>query len=242
MQKRTANPLLTSFMIFGGLLATVGCGPLLAETLALHVPLPEPLPHLRVLTLLVGLHLLGLCFGLGGATMLDLWVLRWIRRGSLPVEVGRTFHFISDAVAIGLGLLWLSGLGFLALYVMESPEKLENPKLWAKVLVVGVLTINGMIIHAFALPEVLRDLSRPLLHGVSRGKVAVFLVSGAISGVSWYTAFAFGIFRELNNNVTFTLLIIMWFTAAVAASLALGLLWWKLFGWGKRDSLLQITD
>ena len=60
--------------------------------------------------------------------------------------------------------------------------------------------------------------------------------------MSWYTAFAFGIFRELNNNVTFTLLIIMWFTAAVAASLAVALLWWKFFGMGRRASLVQSSD
>ncbi|MGJ7512907.1 hypothetical protein ACSFE6_00930 [Pseudomonas baetica] len=242
MQKRIVNPLLKFSVIIGGLLAILCCESLLADTVTLSVPLPDPLPQLRVLTFLVGLHLLGLCFGLGGATMLDLWILRWLRRGSLPVEVGRTFHFISDAVAIGLVLLWLSGLGFLALYVMEAPDKLENPKLWAKVLVVSVLTINGMIIHAFVLPEVLRDLSRPLLYGVSRSRVAIFLVSGAVSGVSWYTAFAFGIFRELNNSVTFTLLIIMWFTAAVAASLAVALLWWKFFGMGRRASLVQSSD
>lgn len=234
MQKRIAKPRLTFFVILGGLFATLSSGTLLAETLTLSVPLPDPLPHLRVATLLVGMHLLGLCFGLGGATMLDLWILRWIRKGSLPVEAGRIFHFISDAVAIGLGLLWLSGLGLLALYLMESPEKLENPKLWAKVLVVGVLTINGMIIHAFVLPEVLRDLSRPLLHGVTRSRIVVFLMSGAISGVSWYTAFAFGIFRELNNSVTFSLLIIMWLTTALATSLVVTLLWWRFFGIGKR--------
>lgn len=242
MQKRIVNRRLKFSVIIGGLLAILCGESLLADTVPLSVPLPDPLPQLRVLTFLVGLHLLGLCFGLGGATMLDLWILRWLRRGSLPVEVGRTFHFISDTVAIGLVLLWLSGLGFLALYVMETPDKLENPKLWAKVLVVSVLTINGMIIHAFVLPEVLRDLSRPLLYGVSRSRVAVFLVSGAVSGVSWYTAFAFGIFRELNNNVTFTLLIIMWFTAAVAASLAVALLWWKFFGMGRRASLVQSSD
>jgi hypothetical protein len=212
-------------IIFGGLLALSGSGHLLADTLALSVPLPDPLPQLKVLTLLVGIHLLGMCFGLGGATMLDLWILRWMRKGSLPVEIGRTFHFISDAVTIGLCLLWLSGLGFLALYAMESPEKFENPKLWAKVIVVIVLTINGMIIHAFVLPEALRDLSRPLLFGVSRGRAALFLASGAISGVSWYTAFAFGIFRELNNSVTFTLLVIMWLTLILATSLAATLLW-----------------
>lgn len=215
----------TSLMFFGGLLALSSSGHLLADTLALSVPLPDPLPQLNVLTLLVGIHLLGMCFGLGGATMLDLWILRWMRRGSLPVEIGRIFHFISDAVTAGLCLLWLSGLGFLALYAMESPEKLENPKLWAKVIVVIVLTINGIIIHAFVLPAALRDLSRPLLFGVSRSRAALFLASGAVSGVSWYTAFAFGIFRELNNTVTFTLLVIMWLTLVLAASLAAILLW-----------------
>ena len=88
-------------MIFSGLLALSSSGYLLADTLAFSVPLPDPLPQLKVLTLLVGMHLLGMCFGLGGATMLDLWILRWMRRGSLPVELGRTFHFISDAVALG---------------------------------------------------------------------------------------------------------------------------------------------
>lgn len=215
----------TSLMFFGGLLALSSSGHLLADTLALSVPLPDPLPQLNVLTLLVGIHLLGMCLGLGGATMLDLWILRWMRRGSLPVEIGRTFHFISDAVTAGLCLLWLSGLGFLALYAMESPEKLENPKLWAKVIVVIVLTINGIIIHAFVLPAALRDLSRPLLFGVSRSRAALFLASGAVSGVSWYTAFAFGIFRELNNTVRFTLLVIMWLTLVLAASLAAILLW-----------------
>jgi len=215
----------TSLMIVGGLLALFSSGHLLADPLTLSVPLPDPLPQLKVLTLLVGLHLLGMCFGLGGATMLDLWILRWMRKGSLPAEIGRIFHFISEAVTIGLCLLWLSGLGFLALYAMESPEKFENPKLWAKVIVVIVLTINGLIIHAFVLPEALRDLSRPLLFGVSRTRAALFLASGAISGVSWYTAFAFGLFRELNNSVTLTLLVIMWLTLIVAASIGATLLW-----------------
>lgn len=226
-------------MILGSLLALSSSGQLLADTVALSVPLPEPLPQLKVLTLLVALHLLGMCFGLGGATMLDLWIWRWMRRGRLPVEIGRTFHFISGAVSIGLCLLWLSGLGMLALYEMESPEKFENPKLWAKILVVSVLTINGMIIHMFVLPEALRDLSRPLLFGVSRRRAAFFLASGAISGASWYTAFAFGIFRELNNSVTLTLLVIMWLALIAAASLAAILLWFNYAAAAKKTPSLS---
>ncbi len=157
--------------------------------------------------------------------MLDFWILRWMCKGSLPIEVGRLFEFISHAVTIGLCLLWFSGLGLLALYAVESPEKLDNPKLWAKAVVVIALTINGLIIHAFVLPETLRDLSRPLLLGASRKRATLFLVSGAVSGASWYTAFALGIFRELNNKVAFDVLISLWITLTATAALTIVLLW-----------------
>ncbi|WP_223505300.1 hypothetical protein [Pseudomonas sp. GL-RE-29] len=116
---------------------------------------------------------------------------------------------------------------------------MENPKLWAKIIVVIALTINGVIIHAFVLPEALRDLSRPLLFGVSRSRAALFLASGAVSGGSWYTAFAFGIFRELNNSVTFSVLVIMLFTLIVAASLAAILLWLNSAAGARKFSALS---
>ncbi|WP_221033382.1 hypothetical protein [Pseudomonas cichorii] len=241
MHKRTASPFGSVMALMAMTLAITFCEPALADPRELKIDLPDPLPHVRVLTLLIGLHLLGLCFGLGGATMLDYWILRWMRKGSLPVEIKSTFTFISTVVAIGLGLLWLSGLGFLALYGMESPEKLANPKLWAKVCIVTALTLNGMLIHVFVLPVVLRDMSQPILDGVSRGRIAVFLISGALSAMSWYIAFALGIFRELNNGVSFSLLIALWLTLTVAASLAAALLWVQLRA-GKRKSVTSFPD
>ncbi|MFF8801550.1 MULTISPECIES: hypothetical protein [unclassified Methylobacterium] len=194
------------------------------ETL-LSLPLPAPLPPVRLLTILVGLHLLGLCFGLGGATMLDFWILRWMRWGGLPNEIARTFLFVSKVVTVGLVLLWVSGLGFLAVYAVEAPEKLSNPKLVAKITVVAVLTVNGWLIHALVLPGVLRDVSRPMFDGVSRLRTGVFLISGAVSGVSWYTAFALGLMRELNGRVTAGLLLALWSAALVAAGLAAYAFW-----------------
>ncbi|WP_244965547.1 hypothetical protein [Methylobacterium soli] len=206
--------------------AGLACLPALAGPLA--VPLPAPLPPVRLLTLLVGMHLVGLCLGLGGATMLDFWILRWMRWGGMPPEIERTFLFISKVVSVGIGLLWLSGLGFLALYAVEAPEKLANPKLWAKILVVVVLTVNGLLIHALVLPSVLRDVRRPMLAGASGIEAGIFLVSGAVSGVSWYTAFALGLMRELNDRVPAHLLVLLWLGATVAASLGAALLWGHL--------------
>ncbi|WP_342167179.1 hypothetical protein [Methylobacterium sp. SD21] len=213
----------------GLLLGLLGASPALAEPLTLA--LPGPLPPVRVLTLLVGLHLVGLCFGLGGATMLDFWILRWMRWGSLPPEIARIFLFVSKVCTVGIVLLWLSGLGFLAVYAAESPEKFQNPKLWAKITVVVVLTLNGLIIHSAVLPGILRDVGRPMLDGISGARTGIFLVSGAVSGVSWYTAFVLGLMRELNNVVAYGTLIGLWLTGVAAGSVGAYTLWLHLREW-----------
>ncbi|GJD43667.1 hypothetical protein AFCDBAGC_1519 [Methylobacterium cerastii] len=222
---------LSSGAVVAGALAVAGClvwalPACAAEPITL--PMPAPLPPIRILTLLVGLHLIGLCLGLGGATMLDFWILRWMRWGGLPAEIARTFLFVSKVVSVGIGLLWVSGLGFLALYWFESPEKLANPKLVAKVSVVVVLTVNGLLIHALVLPGVLRDVSRPMFEGVSRLRTGVFLISGAISGVSWYAAFAMGLMRELNGRVGYGPLLGLWFVAVVAGVICAYVYWMHL--------------
>ncbi|MGX7703362.1 hypothetical protein [Methylobacterium sp. Gmos1] len=221
-------------LVLAGLLSG---GALAAEPLV--VPLPAPFPPVRVLTLLVALHLIGLSFGLGGATMLDFWILRWMRWGSLPGEIARIFLFVSKVVSVGLGLLWLSGLGFLAVYALESPEKFDNPKLWAKLVVVLALTINGLVIHAVVLPGVLRDIGRPMLDGVSGMRTGIFLVSGAVSGVSWYTAFALGLMRELNGRVPASLLLALWVTGVMVASLAAYFYWLHLREWSVRQAKIS---
>ncbi|WP_410824759.1 hypothetical protein, partial [Methylobacterium oryzisoli] len=240
------NPSARRVLVHAALLlgTCLAAGPAGAAALGepLTLTLPAPLPPVRVLTLLVGLHLIGVCFGLGGATMLDFWILRWMRWGSLPDEIARIFLFVSKVVSVGIGLLWLSGLGFLAIYAAESPDKLQNPKLWAKVTVVVVLTLNGLLIHAMVLPGVLRDVSRPMLDGVSGSRTGIFLVSGAVSGVSWYTAFALGLMRELNGTVAFGLLIGLWLVGMVAASLAAYLFWLHLREWSlRRREALRAT-
>jgi hypothetical protein len=239
MAAASSQPLKTASLV---LILTVllGIAPAAADTLpkVLSLPLPAPFPPIRLLTLLVGLHLIGLCFGLGGATMLDFWILRWMRWGGLPPEIARTFLFVSKVVSVGIALLWLSGLGFLAVYAVESPEKLGNPKLLAKVVIVLVLTVNGLLIHALVLPSVLRDVSRPMFEGVSHLSTAIFLVSGAVSGVSWYAAFALGLMRELNGRVPAGLLLALWLAAVVIASVGAFAFWQSLLARSARGGMV----
>jgi hypothetical protein len=233
---------LTALTVTLALSLALSLGPAMAGPVTL--PLPAPLPPVRGLTVLVALHILGVCFGLGGATMLDFWILRWLRWGGLPGEIARIFNYVSKVCTVGLLLLWLSGLGFLALYAAESPEKLGNPKLWAKVTVVVVLTLNGLVIHRAVLPGILRDVSKPMFQGLTGLRAGIFLASGAVSGVSWYAAFALGVMRELNGTVAYGLLVGLWLAAIVAVTLG-GLVLWLVLreGWIPRRRIpIQVAD
>ena len=183
--------------------------------------LPGSWPAVEVRTLLVGIHLLGLCFGLGGATMLDFWILRWILWGYLPDNVVRTFEFVSKAVSAGLVLLWLSGGGFLVLYESYDPAKLANPKILAKLAIVGALSVNGLLIHRWVLPYVARARALPLFDGLRRRRRMLFVVSGALSGVSWYAAFALGLLREFNGRVPAATLLGVWLILVLLSTAAM---------------------
>ena len=186
--------------------------------------LPGSWPAIEVRTLLVGLHLLGLSFGLGGATMLDFWVLRWMRWGYLPDNVVRTFAFVGKVVSAGLALLWLSGLGFLVLYALYDPAKLGNPKILAKLAIVAALTVNGVVVHRLVLPYVARACCLPLFDGFHRRRRMLYVLSGALSGVSWYSAFALGLLHEFNGRVAASALLALWLTLVLGSMVALDLL------------------
>lgn len=167
------------------------------------------------ITPLLILHCLGLALGLGGATILDVILLRALRHPIEPANI-RLFELIAGLVAVALALLWVSGLGFLAVYAWRSLALLDNPKLWAKVVVVAVLTVNGGFIHARVLPILRAQAGRTVFDGLPAHVRVWMLTTGAVSAVSWYFPFLLGIVRELNFAASMAA-----FLAVYAASLVL---------------------
>lgn len=158
-------------------------------------------PAASAKTALRFLHFLGLAIGLGGATLLDLVLLRFFVRSRIEGSTYDFFAFSTRLVDIGLKILWVTGIGFLFHYALFDPEKLTNPKVHAKLAIVTILTMNGMFIHHVILPHVKAQIGRTLFQGVSAVRRSVFLVSGAISAVSWYCPVALGAFSQLNYKV-----------------------------------------
>jgi hypothetical protein len=153
-------------------------------------------------TAILIVHLVGLAIGIGAATVLDLLIVRSLVKGHVSRDLASLARPTSAVVAAGLLLLWLSGLGFLFHYYVENPIALTNPKIWAKIAIVGILTLNGLFIHKAILPLLERNAGTALFHRVAPAHKLAFLVAGAISATSWYVPLALGALKEINFVVS----------------------------------------
>jgi hypothetical protein len=127
-------------------------------------------------TALISVHLVGLALGLGGATIGDLVILRrMLRGGPFPSD---QLKDLSWAIWIGVAILSASGL---LLFALKPTTYIHSSGFVAKMIVVGVLIINGFVLHG--------QLSK------FRLSIATLLF-GSISSVSWYGSMAIAMFRD----------------------------------------------
>ena len=163
-------------------------------------------------------HFLGLALGLGTATFLDLLMLRFMVRGKVRRSHAQAFEFGTKIVTAGLVMLWISGLSFLVLYFAHEADKLGNPKIWAKLSIVGVLTANAVYLHAIVLPVVQRQVSRPLFQGLGVRQSILMLVGGATSIVSWYVPVALATIPQFNFSLPANQIWAMYCALLIAAN------------------------
>ncbi|WP_404295389.1 hypothetical protein ACD578_28110 (plasmid) [Microvirga sp. RSM25] len=171
------------------------------------------------------MHLLGLALGLGAATLLDLVMCKFLVRGGVHEEHWKVIRFSSRIVTVGLVMLWISGLGFLAHYALFAPANLDNPKVWAKIAIVGVLSLNGVYIHRRVLPFLKSRIGRGLFDGLGARERSLMLASGAVSATSWFVPLGLGAIPQLNFVVPATIILLGYaslLTLAICASTAVG--------------------
>lgn len=165
---------------------------------------PQLISYIR--TSLRVAHFSGLVLGLGGAVFLDLMLSRY-RRTNVSAELVEHVEWISRFIAAGLLLLWVSGLGFLLLYQASEPEKLLNPKIWAKVTIVSILTLNGLAIHRFVIPFIRRQIGFPLLAQIKPATKTALIGCGVTSIVSWSVPVILGSAPQLNFVVPYEVIL-----------------------------------
>jgi len=157
--------------------------------------------NLKALILLI--HLSGLAFGIGGAWILDLYILRKMHKSPVTKENIQILMFVSNLVVLGLAMLWVSGLLFIVYYNFMQPESLSNPKIWSKLTIVAVLTVNGYYLHKVVLPLILNNEGKLLIDAISLKEMNILMLTGCISFVTWPLAMFLGTFKSLNFAFSF---------------------------------------
>ncbi len=154
---------------------------------------------------LVYVHLLACCVALGSILIADVRMLVRLVKG-IDEVYGEHMITLQRTVCISLLILCFTGL---YLVVNDSLKEsalrtLSNPKLQAKLIVVTLLSLNGVLLHYVIMPMIAKAGSLLTLNPQQR---MLAIGAGAISGVSWMYASFLGLARPLSWK--FTLLELM---------------------------------
>ncbi|KEO73861.1 hypothetical protein [Anditalea andensis] len=150
------------------------------------------------------LHLLGMVLGLGGTTIIDFMIFHFMRNYKISSQEAVVMHLISQIIIIGLIFLIISGV---AIFLTDIDGYLASDRFLMKMTVLLVVTINGAVLNLYIAPYMEKiSLRAPDLKKDNVFKKISFAV-GAISMVSWYSAFFLAMIKDLSYFRYTTLLI-----------------------------------
>lgn len=135
------------------------------------------------------IHLLAIMFCLLLAAFADLKAAKMLVKPLNPWDVAllEKYHLLLSA---GLVVLWASGL-YLVLDVTDANLASISPKLYTKLAVVSILTLNAMVIGNFALP-MMKQFESHRLGDIPLGERCYMCIMSAVSTMSWMSALALG--------------------------------------------------
>ncbi len=145
----------------------------------------------------VYLHLIACCVAIGMVLTSDVAMVKKLLQVHADDRVDRKhLSELQTTVSRALVALWVTGVAIVSLDVsLKGWGYLENPKLQSKVAIVVLLTLNGVVLHKYVLPLLIKAGSL-LRMAFSQRLLAIF--AGAVSGVSWFYAALLGVGRPLN--------------------------------------------
>tara|TARA_Y100000310_G_scaffold295299_1_gene326512 strand:- start:1821 stop:2369 length:549 start_codon:yes stop_codon:yes gene_type:complete len=149
-----------------------------------------------VYSLALVFHIIGVAVAVGSATIVDYLHVIGLRRSSLEKGLCKIYPKISILINLALILIYLSGF----VLVYQKPELLESNLFMLKVLLVIIVTINGLYLQKIISPE----LDKCVLKGNKYCTSFVLYgsaVSGSISIVTWYSVLILSLTKNLGYSL-----------------------------------------
>ncbi len=153
------------------------------------------LSFLDIGTLLLIAHIFGVALGAGGAFTSDLLFIAAAHDRRMSRTELRLLRVASTGVIAGLALLIASGIGLAWL----NPEYyLSSSKFLAKMSIVAILALNGIVFHTVHIPRLKRYVQGNVpAHPQYQRERKLLLISGALSSTSWASAMILGLLRSI---------------------------------------------
>jgi hypothetical protein len=144
----------------------------------------------------LSMHILGVCVGLGGATIADMLFFKFLKDFRISNKEADVMRSVSHVILGSLVLIIVSGA---ALYVPNMPKYNASAAFIVKMAIVGVLTLNGLVLHGYVSPKLVK-LSFTSHHRTTpklRRLRHLAFGLGAVSATSWYTTFFLAMLKSL---------------------------------------------
>ncbi|MBI4138082.1 MAG: hypothetical protein HY482_00610 [Candidatus Wildermuthbacteria bacterium] len=172
-------------------------------------------------TVFVIMHLIGVTLGAGGAFVSDVMFFASVKDKKISYSELRFLKLGGKVVIVGLCVLVVSGV---LLFSLDPARYMESSKFLAKMTIVAVLILNGVLFHAVHMPMLNRLEANPLPTSAEFfKKSSLFVASGAISLVSWLFALSLGAI----SSIPYPYWMIMAVYAACAAGAVAGVIMLK---------------
>jgi hypothetical protein len=137
-----------------------------------------------------------MALGLGGATISDVMFFKFLKDLKISESESQVLGTLSQVIWFGLAVAIITGIG---LFLPGTERLLGSAKFLVKMIVVGVITINGAVLNLLIAPNLVKiSFGAPHDHhtGELRHIRRLSFALGAVSIISWYTAFILGLLRR----------------------------------------------
>lgn len=136
---------------------------------------------------------------------------RVVFASSLSPDIYAVIKYASTVIAASLVLLWITGAGFIYLGYQADPLYITNDKLWAKITIVLLVSVNGLYVHRVLLPR-LKEVSQGSAFITTAAESALLRLSACVSTAGWLAAVFLGSAKFLNDGYNFWLLLVPYFS------------------------------
>lgn len=142
-------------------------------------------------------HLLSVVIGMGGATVADLLFFNFLRDFKISKKETEVLGIVSNMIMGAMLMLYVTGI---CIYLSNIPAYSVSAAFFSKTVIVAVLTVNGILMHAYVAPRMIHISflkkefgSKHVIHRLR----AVAFAMGAVSFSSWYFVFFLSMLKRM---------------------------------------------